>query len=74
MFDEDNYLLDDRICSFPCHVCGEEYDKINLELDINEARELADFLDGSDMRLSVGDRYFIARKLRRLADKEERGY
>lgn len=44
--------------------------KVIVELSRYEALELANYLDGSDMRLSVGDRLFYALRLRRAIKGE----
>ena len=38
---------------------------VRFEMDTAEAQELADFLDGTDMHMSVGDRVLLARKIRK---------
>jgi hypothetical protein len=40
-------------------------DTIVIELDEYEARELANFLDQSDMHMSIGDRLSLARNIKR---------
>lgn len=42
---------------------------VNLLLDRYEAKELADYLSGEDMHLSIGDRLFLARRLHRLLEE-----
>lgn len=41
---------------------------VYLVLDEWAAKELADWLDGTDAHLSVGDRLFLAMELRRQLD------
>jgi DNA primase catalytic subunit len=44
---------------------------ISLELGRYEAKELAEYLAGVDMHLSVGDRYLLALKIMALLREDE---